>query len=170
MNTDELTNILIQDEATALLNPAVKPLDHFDSDLIRKPSMTIINLDPCWEAGSHWVAVYIPLHGKAEYFDSYGFKPNDYIVKTLQHLDQDIIYSSHLLQGFSTVCGQYCLIFLLLRARNYTFNEIMSNMFLCESVSERDTIINMVINNKFSNQLKASLKVLDTTFLQNYQN
>ena len=131
--------------------------------------MTIINLDPCWDSGSHWVAVYIPPHGKTEYFDSYGFKPNDEIVEKLQKFDDDILYSSYLLQGFSTVCGQYCLIFLLQRARNYTFNEIISSMLLCDSTAERDSVVNMIINKMFSHVLETELKVVDRIFLRNIQ-
>ena len=56
MNTTELVNILRTDQHTRVLNPAVKPLNHFLEEPLNRPSMTIVNLDSCDERGSHWVA------------------------------------------------------------------------------------------------------------------
>ena len=53
MNTTELVNILRTDQHTRVLNPAVKPLNHFLEEPLNRPSMTIVNLDSCDEPGSH---------------------------------------------------------------------------------------------------------------------
>ena len=47
MNTTELVNILRTDQHTRVLNPAVKPLNHFLGETLNRPSMTIVNLDSC---------------------------------------------------------------------------------------------------------------------------
>lgn len=169
MNTLELSDILCEDSYTSLLNPSVKPLNHFIEDVLKMPSITIVNLDSCDEPGSHWVVVYATLDGTIEYFDSYGIKPETLLINKFQNTScEKLIYSSVFLQGFSTVCGQWCLCYVLTRSRNYTFNEVIASFLLCETSSERDLIINYVINSRFKNNLKTTLQVVDKTFLQNY--
>mgnify|MGYP001795783191 len=167
MNTTELVNILRTDQHTRVLNPAVKPLNHFLEEPLNRPSMTIVNLDSCDEPGSHWVAVYVPLYGDTEYFDSYGDKPNGLFFLKFQELNTKIVYSNSSFQGISTVCGQYCLIFLLLRSRNYLLDEIISSLLLCDSPTERDMIVNDRINDFFKNVLKRKLEVVDEKFITN---
>lgn len=166
MNSNELLNILLGDNFTCLLNPSVKPWNHFIENKLEKPSMTIVNLDVCSQSGSHWVGVYVPLYGSIEYFDSYGVTPKKHLVDKILELNQQVIYSSYIFQGFSTVCGQYSLIYLLLRSRNYSFKEVINLFHLCDTSDERDLIINHIINNNFKNILQKKLKVIDEDFLQ----
>ena len=164
MNSGELLNILQRNEDTTLLNPAVKPLNHFLDDSLERPSMTIVNLDSCDKPGSHWVAVHVPLHGDTEYFDSYGEKPDKDFLLKLQKRNGRVLLSNYSVQGFSTVCGQYCLLFLLLRSRNYTFHDFITSLLLCELSSERDMIVNEIINMFFKNVLDRRLQVIDKVF------
>ena len=39
------------------------------------PSSDVINLDPSYKPGSHWVAVYFDRNGEGEYFNSLGRYP-----------------------------------------------------------------------------------------------
>ena len=39
------------------------------------PSSFVINLDPSYKPGSHWVAVYFDRNGVGEYFDSFARYP-----------------------------------------------------------------------------------------------
>ena len=44
------------------------------------PSSFVINLDPSYRPGSHWVAVYFDKNGVAEYFDSLaGYPPHEVV-------------------------------------------------------------------------------------------
>ena len=165
MNSGELLNILQNDQDTTVMNPAVKPLNHFLEDSLERPTMTIVNLDPCDEPGSHWVAVHVPLYGHTEYFDSYGKKPDKNFLLKLQKINGKVLLSNCSVQGISTVCGQYCLLFLLLRSRNYTFHDIVTSFLLCESSAERDIIVNDIINSLFKSVLNRRLRVVDEVFI-----
>lgn len=163
MNSAELLRILCKDSFTVLLNPAVKPMNHFLADELTKPSMNIINYDFCDKPGSHWVAVYTSIDGNIEYFDSYGRPPPLALTKKLNFYG-DVSISSVLLQGLSAVCGQYCLIYLILRARNFSMEEILLVFLSCKTSIERDEIVNVVINHIFSRFLKSPLQVYDPKF------
>ena len=168
MNSTELINILEFDQYTKLLNPVVKPLNHFLEEKLNFPSMSIVNFDLCDKPGSHWVAVYVPMNGRTEYFDSYGNKPNDLILSKLQQIgDNNVIYSVLPIQALSTVCGQYCLLFLLLRSRGFLFHDIMSTFMLSQFSTERDAVANFMINHFFEYVLNRKLEVIDDNFIDN---
>ena len=167
MNSTELLKILQCDRYTNLLNPAVKPLNHFLDEPLSSPSLTIVNLDSCDKPGSHWVAVYVPMNGRTEYFDSYANEPNKKFLFKLQQLKNEIIYSLIPVQGLSTVCGQYCLLFLLIRSRGFVFHDIISTFLLSEFSAERDSIANFMINHFYENVLNRKLKVFDENFIDN---
>lgn len=35
----------------------------------------VVNTDPSWKQGEHWVSIFIDENGYGEYFDSFGFPP-----------------------------------------------------------------------------------------------
>ena len=166
MNTNELFNILLQDKFTSLLHPSVVPIDHFDPITEKKPSVCIINTDPCDEPGSHWVAVFIKSNSEAELFDSYGLLSlSEELVtklKTFSHVE----FNTTTLQGFSTVCGQYCLVYLLLRSRGFSLKKIVKLLSIVTITEERDHIIGEVINLTYHGLLQQKHPVVDVSFLK----
>jgi hypothetical protein len=80
--------------------------------------------------GSHWVAVCFSDSGYAEYFDSYGLPP--YKLEIMAYLQCHSIswtFNRHRLQGLTTnVCGHYCCIYALHRARGLSMTSFV-NMF-----------------------------------------
>ena len=48
------------------------------------PSSFVINLDPSYKPGSHWVAVYFDKNGVGEYFDSLAGDPPHEVVHFLR--------------------------------------------------------------------------------------
>jgi hypothetical protein len=81
-----------------------------------KPCGLIINLDPDYLPGSHWVAIYMPENGPSIYFDSFGFSPrNNLIIAFLKRQSSTgWVYNSTRFQNLtSSVCGYYCILFLL---------------------------------------------------------
>ena len=42
------------------------------------PCGFVANTDPSTEPGTHWIALYFPSRGKGEFFDSYGYPPDNY--------------------------------------------------------------------------------------------
>ena len=168
MNSQQLRNILNSDEHTSMLNPSVKSLDEFVNTEIFIPSMNIVNFDQSHQPGSHWIAVNITDSGSTEYFDSYGDTVQNILIDTKLKQMGRIKRSKHVLQGISTVCGQYCLIFLLMRARNYSYKNILSKLKQVDSSRERDFIVSQVINDLyFGNILKKKVEVFDKNMLYN---
>lgn len=85
----------------------------------KRPALIIANTDDSSKKGQHWVAFYVPVKGKTEFFDSIGKKPeNEYFIKFLKKQGNSYVYNSQRLQGFSSTCGIYCMVYLLSRNNN----------------------------------------------------
>lgn len=123
-------------EKTLLLDPVTRKVftGVFASDLLPKhlsylPAALVCNTDPSDEPGEHWVAIYVDGNGHGEYFDSYGLPPlQNSIIKFLNECAVNWTYNSKRLQGlFSSVCGYYCIYYLLYRCRGYSLNSIVND-------------------------------------------
>jgi len=79
----------------------------------------IVNIDPIGKPDRHWVAFY--REGMVlEFFDSYANSAKTYNFDVERGAPKDLIQLSNKipLQSFSTtVCGQYCLVFIYFRSR-----------------------------------------------------
>lgn len=89
------------------------------------PAAFIANTDGDTKPGTHWIAFFVPSRGTMEYFDSYGLPPlvDDHVrflgTKTTIRNDktlQDIT---------STVCGEYCLLYLCTRMNNQPLSKFL---------------------------------------------
>lgn len=91
------------------------------------PCSVIINLDNSKQKGSHWVCIHIDIQKKAEYFDSYGFPPtNREFISFMQKNSNVWTYNTQGLQDyFSTVCGNYCVVYLYFKTRHYTMKDFL---------------------------------------------
>lgn len=82
------------------------------------PCGIVVNTDPDFKPGSHWVAIYIDKFRNGEYFDSYGLPP--FVSHHQQFLRSNckrLVYNTVEMQSLnSDVCGQYCLLYLYFRA------------------------------------------------------
>ena len=88
------------------------------------PSALIANTDPHDQHGTYWVAMYFVTPDESEFFDSYGFPPETYDTDEYV-LRESTYFNDKPLQGLtSDVCGDYCLFYLLHRARNVDLNII----------------------------------------------
>lgn len=89
-----------------------------------KPQCLVVNLDPSWKPGSHWVAACIKKIGKIkslEIFDSYGIPP-----KVKSKKGWKITYNPFTFQKPNTrVCGQYSVYFVKNRLQGRTFKSIV---------------------------------------------
>lgn len=85
----------------------------------------VVNLSPSSHKGTHWVAVYAQ-NNRLEYFDSYGFEPSTRL-KRWWGKNISFVKNPYCLQGpFSSVCGQYCIYFILHRFSGLKMSEILS--------------------------------------------
>ena len=105
----------------------------FASDKIPKilprkhPQCFVVNLDPSWKPGSHWIAACFRKTKKKnvlEIFDSYGMAPN---IKTGK--EWKIIHNPHKFQKMgSIVCGHYSVYFVKNRLKGKTFKNILKSL------------------------------------------
>lgn len=89
------------------------PLDKLPAYLPKRPCKIIINLDPAYKPGSHWVAIYIPKMGSAFFMDPLGNAPPPLIAAFLQkNSPHGWKFNKDKLQGdLSVMCGYYCILF-----------------------------------------------------------
>lgn len=116
--------------------------------LKKLPCAIIINTDPSSKPGQHWVSVMIDEEGNGEYFDSFGVQP--YLKEIIHYLDNSCsngwCYNPIALQStFSTTCGHYCVLYVMLRCLGYTYDEYI-NKFSCNTL-ENDSIMIKIFGN-----------------------
>ena len=96
-----------------------------------RPWCLILNTDPKNQAGTHWLALYAPLFGGIELFDSFGFSPNMYSLDVLKPLHSSFSFQS----SSNSVCGHYCIVYIYLCSHNYSLSDIVD---FITNISSRD--------------------------------
>jgi hypothetical protein len=94
----------------------------------------VFNLDPHYERGSHWVALYADLKsGEINFFDSYGTKPTKEIVRYMNSLANNVekiggspkLRSNNIRHQYkNSECGVYSINFITRSLAGNTFKEI----------------------------------------------
>lgn len=156
MNSYQLQMILRSDPYSRHSFVGVKPRDHFISEDLHNSSSYIINTDKSTQAGTHWLAIWITAEGDIEYFDSYGLPPLHLdIHNKISSFTTAVRYNDCPLQGLTTtVCGQYCLLFLLMRARGCSFDSVVQS-FKPNLPSEiRDHLLGEFVDTMFGSVMK----------------
>lgn len=91
------------------------------------PCAIVINTDPDTKPGSHWIAIFIDKFKNGEFFDSYGFPPQvEFHKQFLNSACRKWTHNPMSLQSYNTtVCGQYCLVFLYFKARGKSLSDFL---------------------------------------------
>ena len=120
------------------------------------PSAYIVNTDPASKPGTHWVAFYFPNKDHGEFFDSYGQTPGFYHRGFENFLNKNSYrwtYNHTTLQSLnSSVCGQYCLWYLLHRCRGISISRTL--YYFRKSKEWNDRMVEHFICNRFHIILK----------------
>jgi len=103
-------------------------IDVYPSDRIPKAKRRgwmVINIDPSHKKGSHWVVA-----GCGEYFDPMGFPPlNLTVIDYLNLCSSKWWFNTFPLQKYgTTVCGQFCVFYVLKRCSGYTPSQIVTDL------------------------------------------
>ena len=144
LSTHEIHYKLKSDEYSNKIFKAVLPFDCLPKSP-PYPSAFVVNTHPQGKKGEHWLAIYYDKKGKCRFFDSFGNSPIfygllGYIEKTATSWE----YNSVQLQSiFSTLCGYYCIYFVLLKSRNIEMFEIL-NLFNKTNFNINDNIVSNV--------------------------
>lgn len=143
LNTLDIHTFLSKNKFTKPHYRGVFAMDKIPKLINIKPSLYVINTDNSNQSGTHWLAIYVPAKGKANYFDSFGRPPkNQHIKLFFKNNHLQYIPNRKQLQGyFSTVCGQYCCMFLLHRSRNRSMKSFLKQ-FNSKSYLQNDAKIN----------------------------
>ena len=127
MNTQQIKTILTADPTLNHILQDVCPIDRIPKPQT-DPAAYIINLDESFLPGSHWIAIYLNYSkSEANYFDSTGAPPHS-ACKPLLAQARLVKYNDTKLQDHTMVCGQFACMFLLLRARGYTFEDVIKKL------------------------------------------
>lgn len=99
----------------------------------------IFNLDAHDEPGSHWVCAFVNYDLKeAYYFDSYGYEPQDEIVRFLTRCKEQgcerVYWNDIRHQRKGSECGMYCLFTIICLLRGCPFYKI------CKRIVDDDTM------------------------------
>jgi hypothetical protein len=129
MNTLQLIHALKGNVSCATKTVHVGPAESIELFMSqRSPKSGIFNLSPSYDGpGTHWVAVFTTDGYKYEIFDSYGQS----VLMYSHHFDKlkKVRYTENLrsIQSFnSSICGEYCIFFLVKRSHGETFCKILS--------------------------------------------
>lgn len=150
MNTMELQKLVNQDPILKKIFLGVFPCDKLPTSIPYKPAALIVNTDPSYKKGEHWVAIFFDVWNEAVYFDSYGLSPAgpemiDFISKNAVKWNHNTVC----LQSFtSNVCGMYCIFYLFYKSREYKMKNIL-NMFSKDTLSN-DAIVCNFVNKAFN--------------------
>ena len=91
-------------------------------------SLIVVNLDPSYKKGSHWIVVHYVEDGKCEHFDSLGRKPDNKIHNLLMINKMIYKYNNQRLQNFfSDTCGLYCICYSYYTSRNRKMEDILKD-------------------------------------------
>ena len=128
----------------------VFPSDQLPETVTVFPACFVVNTDPSGKPGSHWVAIYIDENKHGEYFDSYGRPP--VVLAVVNFLNENCPcwhYNEQQVQGlFSSVCGHYCIYFLLQRAYGLPLALILDK-FSWKDLEENDQLVTDWLNENF---------------------
>ena len=93
-----------------------------------KIGIFVVNLDASDQPGSHWVCVFTD-GKKGEFFDSFGRPPPYQSIRN--YMDRNCTdgwtYSNKQLQSaISRSCGHYCVLYCILRSKNYNLHRFLA--------------------------------------------
>lgn len=177
MNTIEITSVLSHNNVTKKKFKGVFACNQLPlNETVKKPFLCVANTQPSYMEGQHWIAIYIPLRGKAEFFDSFnnGEPKNRYFKKFLQmnsKEDTAFLINTQKLQGdYSSVCGFYCCMYTYWRSKGCSLKSFIK-MFSKTNFNSNDAKITKMYNKFFNEpQMLASQKQKGgklNTFIQN---
>jgi hypothetical protein len=126
MNGDEISKLLRKDKVANKYFYGVYPIDMLPN-INFIPASLVLNTDPSYLPGAHWIAVYIDRNRECFFFDSFGYHPSIYKVeKYLRTISTSITYNKSQIQSLaSETCGLYCIYFIILMSRGFDFNYII---------------------------------------------
>jgi hypothetical protein len=146
MDTKQIENILFRYPRINNCFIGVFSSDNISSKHAKFPYCFVANTAKSTESGEHWVAFFVPDASSVEYFDSYGSKPCVDSFKEFVKNFAKTTCNSIPLQGYSTMCGQYCVLFLIARQYGHPLESIVKRFHAGGNSFLRDISVCSIIN------------------------
>lgn len=148
MNTGQITEIIKKDSVTRRRFGGVYAVNQLPHSMNVYPCGYIANTDPSSKPGEHWVAFYFTTPERGEFFDSYGHPPEFYNVKFLNFLNRNCkqwsFNNKGLQSALTAVCGEYCILYLMHRARGVSMSKIV-NVFTENKLHNDQQVLEFVM-------------------------
>ena len=127
MTTNDINTILQKDYFTKFNFLGVFPRDEIPA-ITFYPSCFVINTEPSYKKGEHWLALFFNKSRNCTFFDSYGHDPAYFnMLNYIKRFSSEFTYNKKQIQGIlSVTCGHYCVFFILLMNRGYSLSTILS--------------------------------------------
>lgn len=152
MNTTQLECCIECDSVLKQYVIGVFPSDRLPEWALPKSYGIIVNTDPANQPGQHWCAIYCDAQGHLEFFDSYGRSPerNSMFITTWIHRRSNHVrFNQKQLQSDrSSVCGQYCLLFLHQRRQGITLRQFLDT-FDSSNFDTNDAYVTSVVSTMY---------------------
>ena len=162
MNCKQLHCILLNDKVTSRNFKGVYALDEIKHiQQIIFPSAYVFNLDPSYKPGVHWVAVYIDLKCRPEYFNSFRQPPPREIKDFLFTYAKSWNYNDVPVQELYSTCGQFVVFYIYQRCSGSTLKSILRKYFNPQAKIMNDVLVRDFVKVHY----QFSAKVMDPNFI-----
>lgn len=148
MNTEQLQRAIQCDVYMESCVLGVFPVDHIPPHLPLRTGV-IVNTDPTYLLGRHWVAFYLNQQNELECFDSFGNSPavySMYLRQFMKRFSKTSINPRQLQSGNTNVCGQYCLLYLMCRCRDLSIDYFLHLFYNQTSIND-EFVYNLIKRN-----------------------
>lgn len=146
MEGSTIEALMRSDPHTSPFFQGVFAADTLPRRINKKPALLVVNTDPISKPGAHWQAIHIDEAGKGEFFCSYGLKP--FVPNHRHFLDRvckQWCYNTTSLQAAdSSVCGHYCVLYLIHKAHGYSLRQFL-DMYFSDNVEINDAIVKYMV-------------------------
>ena len=146
MRTSQLLRALRHHRETGGVFLGVFPSDRLPRSIPKHRTVAlIVNTDPSHRPGHHWCAFYIT-PTCVYFFDFYGCTPRLKSFQRLMRCRRKKKVFARRLQGRGTVCGHYCMYFILAMVRGDINNRLA---LFGDDLNANDRVVRNVVMNNF---------------------
>ena len=125
MNSIQLEELFLLDSEIRKCYMGIYPIDEIPD--VKNGKLVVVNLDPSYRPGSHWIVLYRRNDAYMEYFDSMGRKPKIDILTYLFAKNYKCVYNAKRIQDYNTnTCGLFCLFYAYYACRSCSFENIIN--------------------------------------------
>lgn len=169
MNTKQLECAILSDVNMKNIVIGVFSADRLPHLPPRRPIAFIANTDPATASGRHWVAFFIDQQNVVESFDSYGKQPRELSNEFqffVSQFEKNVINQKRLQSSLTTVCGQYCLFYLMCRCRGFSMEQIHQTFH--RDLLSNDEFVYDFINDRFACSVRDCSNIGQTCFSETH--